>query len=316
MLVYTHRKPGFLGGSRKPSSTLLKVMTKNVNKVSRKTSKLCKRGKRKSVKYVEKHVVFVGLNPDGAMSKITTIKKTIRETASSVWMMQETKVSQPGNIKFDVFVTYEHTRNNKDGGGLSISALETLKPVFVRDGGEEVEALTVIIHSGKITISCNTAYGPQENAELEKKEKFWAYLEEEYKRASKEGNGFVLQGDLNSWLGPEIIPGDNRKMNQNGKMLVSFVRRNKLTIVNSLPICEGTTTWTRTQLGVKHVSTINFFIVCEQVLPFVKKMKIDSEGFHKITNFKSKENSTEADPMIMSHGYWVYLYVLWCFNLC
>ena len=38
-------------------------------------------------------------------------------------------------------------QNNKDGGGLSISALETLKPVFVRDGGEEVEALTVIIHS-------------------------------------------------------------------------------------------------------------------------------------------------------------------------
>ena len=256
-------------------------MTKNVNKVNRKTNKHCKRGKRKSVKIVEKQLIFGGLNPDGALSKLTTIKKTIRETACSVWMMQETKVAQPGTIKFDGFVTFEHTRINKDGGGLALSALETLNPVFLRDGGEEVEALTVIIHSRKITISCNTAYGPQENAVLEKKEKFWAYLDEEYQRASNAGNRFVLQGDLNSWLGPEIIPGDNRKINQNGKMLVNFVRRNKLTIVNSLPICQGTTTWTRTRLGVKHVSTIDFFIVCHQVLPYIHEMKIDSEGTHK-----------------------------------
>ena len=249
----------------------------------------------------KKKLIFGGLNPDGALSKLTTIKKTKRETACSVWIMQETKVAQPGNIKFGGFVTFEHTRINKDGVDLALSALETLNTVFLRDGGEEVEALTVMIHLRKITISCNTAYGPQENAVLENKEKFWAYLDDEYQRASNAGNDFVLQGDLNSWVGPETIPGDNRKMNQNGKMLVNFVRRNKLTIGNSLPICQGTTTWTRKRLGVKHVGTIDFFEVCHQVLPYIQEMKIYSGGTHKITNFKLKQNVTESDhfPMWM-----------------
>ena len=65
-------------------------MTKNVNKVNQNISKKCKGGKRKSVKCVGKSLIFGGVNPDGAISKLTTIKKAIRETASSVWMMQET----------------------------------------------------------------------------------------------------------------------------------------------------------------------------------------------------------------------------------
>ena len=41
--------------------------------------------------------------------------------------------------------------------------------------------------------------------------------------------------------------------------------------------------------------------MCQKVLPYVHEMKIDNEGKHKITNFKSKRNSTEADhaPMWM-----------------
>ena len=108
-------------------------MNKNINKVNRSSIKKCKRGKRKSVKFIENLLVFGGVNPDGAVSKLTTIRKAIMETASSVWMMQDTKVSQPGTIKFDGYVTYEHTRLDKDGGGLTISALETLSPAFVRD---------------------------------------------------------------------------------------------------------------------------------------------------------------------------------------
>ena len=82
---------------------------------------------------------------------------------------------------------------------------------------------------------------------------FWAYLNNEYKRASHEGNGFVLQGDLNAWLGPDIIPGDNMNINQNGKMLVNFVKKKLTDNSEFLRICDGTTTWTRTRLGVKHV---------------------------------------------------------------
>ena len=50
-------------------------------------------------------------------------------------MMQETKCTRAGSLKFDGFITYEHLRVEKGGGGVSISALKELSPAFVRDGG-------------------------------------------------------------------------------------------------------------------------------------------------------------------------------------
>ena len=79
------------------------------------------------------------------------------------------------------------------------------------------------------------------------------------------GSGFLLQGDLNAWLGPTILPGDTKPQNQNGKHLVKFVESNKLVIVNTLPICNGTTTWSRIRKGKQLSSTIDFYVVCGRV---------------------------------------------------
>ena len=130
-----------------------------------------------------------------------TIKKAVRDTGASIWMMQETKCTVKGKLMLDGFITYEHLRTKGDWGGLALSARTELSPAFVRDGGEEVEALTVDIQVRQMTLSCTTAYGPQENADIKKKTAFWNYLSEEATRVSKEGKGFLLQGDLNSWLG-------------------------------------------------------------------------------------------------------------------
>ena len=100
---------------------------------------------------------------------------------------------------------------------------------------------------------------------------------------------------MNSWVGPNVIKSDTKPQNQNGKMLVKFVKNNHLTIVNSLPICKGTTTWARTRLGVKLTSTIDFFIVCNNVLPFVNEMVIDNDKNHTITNFRNTKKPTDSD---------------------
>ena len=49
-------------------------MCKNINKINRNRNKKCGRGERKSVKIVGKYLVFGGINPDGALLKITTIR--------------------------------------------------------------------------------------------------------------------------------------------------------------------------------------------------------------------------------------------------
>ena len=99
-----------------------------------------------------------------------------------------------------------------------MAVVKDLNPALVRDGGNEVEALTVDINVKQMQISCTTAYGPQEKDQLSKKEAFWQYLDEEAKRAEEEGKGFILQGDLNAWLGNKLLPGDPRAQNKNGKL--------------------------------------------------------------------------------------------------
>ena len=201
--------------------------------------------------------------------------------------MQETKCTQVGLINLDGYYTYEHVRSNKEGGGIAISALKQLHPAFVSNGGEEAEALTIDIHVQNMAITITSAYGPQESTNCETKDAFWKYLHEEAHKAKSYGKGYILQGDLNAWLGPVILPGDKHKQNRNGKLFSDFLRENKLTCVNSLPITQGLITRSRKCLNELKESTIDFYVVCERVLPFVLSMNIDNGKKHILTNFNN-----------------------------
>ena len=83
-------------------------------------------------------------------------------------------------------------------------------------------------------------YGPQGSDSIERKRKFWDFLEREVNNAIVAGAGFILQMDGNCHLGPNYIKGDVNVQNANGKLFAEFLERNPhLTLVNSLPICEG-----------------------------------------------------------------------------
>ena len=94
---------------------------------------------------------------------------------------------------------------------------------------------------------------------IRKKENFWKYLEEEAVRSDNEGKGFILQGDLNAWLGKKIIKNDPRDQNKNGKLMEDFVERNELTVVNSLSICKGLITRSRKYKDTSEKGILDFF---------------------------------------------------------
>ena len=50
------------------------------------------------------------------------------------------------------------------------------------------------IHVKQMTISCSTAYGPQENDIIRRKKIFWEYLSGMTVEAEKDGKRFLLQG--------------------------------------------------------------------------------------------------------------------------
>ena len=97
--------------------------------------------------------------------------------------------------------------------------------------------------------------------------------------------------DSNSHLGKDILKDDPNDQNTNGKLFCEFLNRMPhLTVVNTLPICEGVITRMRkTTRGVEK-SILDVFVTCQQILPFVKRMTIDENHEHALTNYSTVKN--------------------------
>ena len=74
-------------------------------------------------------------------------------------------------------------------------------------------------------------------------------------------------------------------------MFEKFLSDNNLKCVNCLPLTQGLITRTRKCMGKTKESTIDFYVVCERVLPYVTNMKIDNGKTHIITNYGSTDNT-------------------------
>jgi len=141
-------------------------------------------------------------------------------------------------------------------------------------------------------VRCVTAYGPQSMEKTEKKVKFWAKLGQEVEDAMLTNRGFILQMDSNSHLGDSIIKGDPCKLDQNGVHFLNFLQKYPhLQLVNSMPITEGLITRKRVTVNHTEISVIDFFVVCEKIVPFLEKLVIDENKEHCLTSYYTKKGS-------------------------
>ena len=86
-------------------------------------------------------------------------------------------------------------------------------------------------------------------------------------------------------------------------MFPEFLERHpNLTVVNSLPFCEGLITRKRIREWKVEESILDFFVVCDKVLPFVTKIIIDEEKNFVLKNYKAVRNgkvSVDSDHNTM-----------------
>ena len=86
--------------------------------------------------------------------------------------------------------------------------------------------------------------------------------------------------------------------------ITAFLEENKLICVNSLPLTKGLITRKRRYLDETRQSTIDFYVVCDKVLPYVSSMEIVNDKKHNLTNYsllnkKSEAISSDHAPLIM-----------------
>ena len=115
-------------------------------------------------------------NANGLKNKLLSLENIIIDLKPSIIGIQETHFQKMGQIKVSSlsnYQVYEHVRNDRNGGGLAMCVIKELEPVWIRDGGQDVEALTVCISAGKnLKVRITNAYGPQEYDCIEKKTVF------------------------------------------------------------------------------------------------------------------------------------------------
>ena len=83
-------------------------------------------------------------------------------------------------------------RKKSNGGGLCIGVQNNLKPVWVGQGDDEVEALAVELWVDDFPIRIVTAYGPQVSDAVERKLNFLDFIEQQATNAHESGCGFIL----------------------------------------------------------------------------------------------------------------------------
>lgn len=238
---------------------------------------------------------IVGVNAAGLMSKIESFEKLLSDLEPAVFCVQETKIRKPNMIKCESskrFTIYELHRKNSSGGGLCIGVLKDLHPVWIAQGDDEVECLAVEIWVDNIPVRIVTGYGPQVGDAPDRKVKFWDFIEREAKNAKNVGAAFILQMDSNAHLGNDILINDPNVQNVNGKLFCEFLKRlPHLTVINSLPLCEGSITRMRKTINGVEKSILDVFVTCDKMLPYIKRMTVDDSRKHALTNFKAFKES-------------------------
>ena len=129
--------------------------------------------------------------------------------------------------RIEEFEIFELIREEKGGGGLAVGAKKSLSPLWINDGGNKVEAITVQITVQGCNVRITNAYGPQNYSDADSKINFWSYLEKEVIESANVDAGCLIAMDANSWLGNNYFNLDPNPQNENGKMFMNFLERNE-----------------------------------------------------------------------------------------
>ena len=187
---------------------------------------------------------------------------------------------------------YELHRTDKsvkgaNGGGIAIGVINELESSLISEGNDDTEVINVEVWLEGFPTRLICGYGPQETDPKDRKDKYWEYLNVETQNATNEGAGVIIQMDGNIWAGKNIIPDDPNKQNQNGRMFENFLFKNpNLTVVNATSKCEGKITRERNTTRRAEKAILDFFIVCEKILPLVSNMVIDEKGENALVRYK------------------------------
>ena len=108
----------------------------------------------------------------------------------------------------------------------------------------------------------------------------------------------LIQMDANAKVGSAHIADYPNDISENGKLLLDFVKRQNLRILNSSSKCSGTVTRTRVTKDGVEIAVLDFIIGCDALANMMIKMVIDEDRINVLTKYataKGVKKTIESD---------------------
>ena len=139
-----------------------------------------------------------------------------------------------------------------------------------------------------MVVQITLGHGPQECAPTVVRETYRDTVEEQVVRAYLDGCMVLVAEDANAKLGPEWIKGDPHTISENGKLLASMIKRQDLALDNHQCV-GGPITRRRIENGKEEASSIDFVLVCQNLIRYLKEAVIDSNQLYAFTKYTTKK---------------------------
>ena len=148
------------------------------------------------------------------------------------------------------------------------------------EGIEDDEYLITRVECFKPALSVINCYGEQRNIKKELVEEKWMRLRAEMEAIRARGEFCLVNGDLNKLVGTGQlgVPGNHPEVSLGGRLLRDLLATRNWFLVNGLgPEVVTGGPYTRKDPATGNLSCLDMFVVSRELLPFVKKLQIDSE---------------------------------------
>ena len=215
----------------------------------------------------------------------------MEKTNPDVIILNETMYRNNEQTKLKNYKSFTKNREQKSGGGIEIMIKTCFEnhAIKVSEGTNEIEELTVRIETKKRILNIITLYGKTENNKNEIIREQFTLIENIIENIEKEGEDYILIGDLNAKIGREKngIKGNNESKNEAGKALLNLEQRREGVIVNKTIKCEGK--WTRVNTkNINKKSILDYVFTNINLYEDIINMKIDEDRIHKQNTAEKK----------------------------
>ena len=226
-------------------------------------------------------------NVRGLRSKLTSIKNVLSEVKPAIAVITETHLSENQGVKIDGYVFFGRAREGKIGGGVGIFVKEEMKMVVAPHlSHRRIEIIWISMKmANEPPILVGVYYGKQESVCLEEIQEEMDLLTEEILEMKTIGE-VILCMDANAKIGLMGEP-----ISRNGNLLKETIEECELEIMNGKSMCKGTIT-RQNRRKEDEKSAIDFVLTTQAAEKWVKKMLIDEDGVHRITNKNDSDHNT------------------------